>query len=36
MWIDNCEIPERKGRDDHDSWIYGLDLNNAMRKFATT
>ena len=36
MWVDNREIPERKGRDDHDSWMYDLDLNDAMRKFAAT
>ena len=36
MWVGNCKIPKRKERDDHDSWIYNLDLNNAIRKFATT
>ncbi len=36
MWVDNREIPERKGRDDQDSWMYDLDLNDAIRKFAAT
>ena len=36
MWVDKSEIPERKGKDDHDSWMYDLDLNDAMRKFAAT
>ena len=36
MWVNNHEIPERKGRDDYDSWMYDLNLNNAMRKFART
>ena len=34
--MDNCEIPERKERDDHDSWMYDLDLNVAIKKFAAT
>ncbi len=34
--MNNREIPEKKRRDDHDSWMYNLDLNDAMRKFAVT
>lgn len=33
MWVDNHEILERKKRDDYDSWMYNLDLNDTMRKF---
>ena len=36
MWADNRKIPERKERDDYDSWMYDLDLNDVMRKFAAT
>lgn len=34
MLVDNYEILEKKKRDDHDSWIYNLDLKKIMRKFA--
>ena len=34
MWVDNREIAKRKKRHDHDSWMYNLDLNNTIRKFA--
>ncbi len=33
-WVDEKVISERKNRDDHDSWMYDVDLNDAMRKFA--
>ena len=34
--MDNREIPEKKGRDNYDSYIYNLDLNDIMKKFAAT
>ena len=36
IWVDNREIPERRCRDNHDTWMNDPDLNNAMRKFAIT
>lgn len=34
--MDNRKIPERKEKDDHDSWMYDLDLNDVIKKFAAT
>ena len=36
LWVGSREIPERKERDDYDSWVYDGDLNDAMSKFAGT
>lgn len=36
MWLDNCKTRERKKKDNHDSWMYDPNLNDAIRKFATT
>lgn len=36
MWVDNYEILEKKRRDNYNSWIYNLDLNNIIWKFAAT
>ena len=36
MWVNNRKIPERKARNDHDSWMYDLDWNDSMRKFGAT
>lgn len=33
-WVENREIPERKMRDDGDSWMYDEDVNNSIRNFA--
>ena len=30
------EIPERKEREDGNSWLHDEDVNNAIRKFAKT
>ena len=35
MWVNNREIPEKKGRN-QDSWMYDLDLNDAIKKFTAT
>ena len=32
-WVGSRKIPERKEREDSDSWIYNGDLNDAMREF---
>lgn len=34
--MDNRKSPERKEKDDHDSWMYDLDLNDVIKKFAAT
>lgn len=35
-WVGTREIPERKEREDSDSWMYDGDLNDAMREFVRT
>ena len=35
-WVELREIPERKEREDSDSWMYDGDLNDAMRAFVRT
>lgn len=35
-WVASQEIPERKEREDSDSWMYDRDLNDAMREFVRT
>ncbi len=32
-WVSSQKIPERKKREDFDSWMYDGDLNDAMREF---
>ena len=32
-WVSIREIPERKERDDGDSWMYDEDVNDAIKKF---
>lgn len=34
LWVSIREIPERKEREDGDSWLYDEDINDAIRKFA--
>lgn len=34
--MDNRKIPERKEKEDHHSWMYDLDLNDVIKKFAAT
>ena len=36
LWVNQREIPEKKEKEDYDSWMYDGDLNDAMRKFAAT
>ena len=33
-WVEDREIPERKMRNDGDSWMYDEDVNNSIRNFA--
>ena len=35
-WVSSRTIPERKEREDFDSWMYDGDLNDAMREFVRT
>lgn len=36
IWVDLQEIPERKEKEDYDSWIHDPDLNDAIRAFVRT
>lgn len=33
-WVEEREIPERKDRNDGDSWMYDDDVNDAIKVFA--
>lgn len=35
-WVELQEIPERKEKEDSNSWMYNGDLNDAMRVFVRT
>lgn len=35
-WVASRNIPESKGREDSNSWMYDGDLNDAMREFVRT
>ena len=35
-WVEEREIPQRKDRNDGDSWMYNEDVNDAIKEFAKT